>query len=119
MKVLIVDDHAVFRRMVRSMLPQHLVPVEAENGEAAQAVYTANPDIRLILTDFNMPKINGLDMIVRLRAAGLPAATPIVFLSSERDPALLERATALGIREWLPKPFKKEQLTAVLAKLAL
>ena len=118
MKALIVDDHTLMRKMVRAMLDANDTILEASNGKEALAHVQANPDIKLILTDFNMPTMNGLQLLETLRR-DYPAMKPhVIFISSIRDKALVDKTTALGVSDWLPKPFKKEALTAILARIS-
>ena len=114
-KALLVDDHDIFRKMVKRMLPPDFEPVEAVNGKEALEVLDKNPDIVIILADVNMPEMDGFAMVEVIKAEGKYTG-PIVFLSSERDQELIDRANSLGIEDWLPKPFKKDALQAVIAK---
>jgi two-component system chemotaxis response regulator CheY len=116
-KVLVVDDHAIFRRMVKGMLPAGVNAIEAGNGEEAVAACQANADIKLILTDHNMPRMTGLDMVAALRQKNLLPGVPIVIVTSERDATLVAKAKGLGVENWLVKPFKKDELTAMVTKL--
>lgn len=114
MRVLIVDDHSVFRIVVRSMLDKSLPILEAADGAEGLAHLKANADITMVLTDYNMPKMNGLQMIEAMRRE-LPQAQPkVIIISSERDTVLIDKAKALGVSEWLPKPFKKEDLQTLM-----
>jgi CheY-like chemotaxis protein len=114
MKVLIVDDHSVFRKVIRSMLDKSLPILEAADGVEGLALLKANPDITLVLSDYNMPKMNGLQMIEALRKEMPGAKARVIIISSERDATLIEKAKGLGVLEWLPKPFKKEDLQSLM-----
>ena len=109
MKILIVDDSRVMRQIVVRTLRQagysgHDL-VEAENGRAGlQAVQTHTPD--LVLSDWNMPEMNGIDMLLALRAAG--HTVPFGFVTSEGSPEMVTRAEAAGAMFVITKPFTPE-----------
>lgn len=120
MKILVVDDSRVMRQIVIRTLRQsghggHDV-VEAENGrEGLEAVQREAPD--LVLSDWNMPEMNGIDCLVALRAAG--SAVPFGFVTSEGSDDMRARAAAAGALFLIAKPFTAETfaeaLSAVLA----
>ena len=99
------------------MLPTTVNAIEAGNGEEALVACAQNADIKLILTDQNMPRMTGLDMVASLRQKGLLPGVPIVIVTSERDASLVAKAKSLGIENWLVKPFKKDELTAMVKSL--
>ena len=120
MKILVVDDSRVMRQIVIRTLRHagyggHDV-VEAENGaEALTAVRTDAP--ALVLSDWNMPEMNGIDLLRTLRAGG--DATPFGFVTSECSDEMRSQATAAGAAFLIAKPFTPETfdeaLGAVLA----
>ena len=114
MKVLIVDDHAIMRRMVRAMLDKSWEVFEAGNGQEGLAVALKHPDLNWVFTDYNMPSMNGLQMVEGVRKQVPAFAAKVVFISSERDANLIVAAKNLGITLWLPKPFNKDQLEQLL-----
>jgi len=115
--ILAVDDSPSIRQMVKVVLggAGHTV-IEAGDGAEGIAKVKSNA-VNLVITDLNMPVMNGLDMIKNLR--GLPSVTgvPILFLSTESDEGIKQQAKAAGATGWITKPFKPEQLLAVVAKL--
>ncbi len=117
MKVLIVDDHNIFRKMTIKMVKDDYEVVEGKNGDEGLALAKENSDIALILTDVNMPEMSGLDMIEEIRKLADFSDTPVVVLTSERDQSLKDRAESLNVHHWLPKPFKKDQLLEVIQKI--
>lgn len=106
MKILIVDDSMVMRRIIRRTLRQagldgHDV-IEADNGKAAlDMVQAEKPD--LILSDWNMPEMNGLDFLLALRAGG--DATNLGFVTTECTDAMRDKAKEAGALFLLAKPF--------------
>lgn len=116
--VLAVDDSPSIRQMVKVVLgPAGHTVIEAGDGAEGLAKAKANP-VDIVITDLNMPVMDGLEMIRHLR--GLPSLTgvPIVFLSTESDDGVKHKAKAAGATGWITKPFKPDQLLAVVSKLA-
>lgn len=115
--VLAVDDSVSIRQMIKVVLgPAGHTVIEA--GDGAEGIAKAkSASLNLVITDLNMPVMNGLDMIKNLRT--LPALTgvPILFLSTESDEGIKQQAKAAGATGWITKPFKPEQLLAVVSKL--
>lgn len=109
MKILIADDSRVMRQIVIRTLRQaghggHDI-VEAENGrQALEMVQTEAPD--LVLSDWNMPEMNGIDCLAALRAAG--SAVPFGFVTSEGSAEMRERAESAGAAFLIAKPFTPE-----------
>ena len=113
--VLLVDDHpevrAVLAYLVARSYPDVLI-VEASDGvEALRAVAGQTPD--LIITDYQMPKLTGLELVRALRAQG--AAMPIVVVSS--DTSIDEAILAEGANHFLPKPLPLPALRELLRAL--
>lgn len=115
--VLTVDDSPSIRQMIKLVLSGagHQV---AEAGDGADGLAKAKTQrFDLVITDLNMPVMNGLEMIRGMRALPSFAGVPIVFLTTESDDAVKQQAKAAGATGWITKPFKPEQLLAVVAKL--
>jgi two-component system, chemotaxis family, chemotaxis protein CheY len=113
-KILIVDDSATIRQQVSFTLTKEgFDVVEAEDG--VQGVAKAGSEIAMIISDVNMPNMNGIEMLAALKAKGV--VLPIIMLTTEGSADLIEKAKALGAKGWLVKPFKPEQLVAVVKKL--
>jgi len=114
-KILIVDDSRVMRQIVVRTLRQaglggHDI-VEADNGRAGlEAVTEHTPD--LVLSDWNMPEMNGIDMLHALRASGQPV--PFGFVTSEGSPEMVTRAEQAGAMFVITKPFTPESFRDVL-----
>jgi two-component system chemotaxis response regulator CheY len=115
--VLTVDDSPSVRQMVKIALSAAGYGVaEAGDGLAGLAAAKANP-VQLIVTDLNMPNMNGLEFIRALRQLAPYRGVPIVFLTTESDEAVKKDAKAAGATAWITKPFKQDQLVAVVRKL--
>lgn len=116
-KILVVEDSATMRQQVCFALSRDgYQTVEAGDGVEALAVAAANKDISLVISDVNMPNMNGLEFLKSYREKGF--AAPIIMLTTEGSKELITRAKELGAKGWLVKPFKPEQLVDVVKKLA-
>jgi two-component system chemotaxis response regulator CheY len=115
--ILTVDDSPSVRQMIKLVLgPAGHTVVEAGDGSEGLARAKAQ-SFDLVITDLNMPVMNGMQMIRGLRALPAFKGVPIVFLTTESDDAVKQEAKAAGATGWITKPFKPEQLLAVVAKL--
>ena len=117
--ILTVDDSPSIRQMIKVVLaPAGHTVVEAGDGVEglAKAKAKAEP-VNLVITDLNMPVMNGIEMIRQLRQVPSCTGVPILFLSTESDEGMKQQARSAGATGWITKPFKPEQLLAVVAKL--
>jgi two-component system chemotaxis response regulator CheY len=115
--ILAVDDSASIRQMVAFTLKgAGYSVVEAVDGEDGLAK-AKTTDINMVLTDQNMPKMDGLTLIKNLR--GLPkfSATPILMLTTESSDAMKSQGKAAGATGWLVKPFDPPKLLEVVKKV--
>jgi two-component system chemotaxis response regulator CheY len=115
--VLTVDDSPSVRQMVKIALSAAgYGVVEAGDGSAGLAAAKANA-VQLVVTDLNMPNMNGIEFIRALRQLPPYRGVPIVFLTTESDDAMKKDAKAAGATAWITKPFKQDQLVGVVKKL--
>jgi len=115
--VLTVDDSPSVRQMVKIALSAAgYGVVEAGDGALGLAAAKANA-VQLVVTDLNMPNMNGLDFIRALRQLPPYRGVPIVFLTTESDEGVKKDAKAAGATAWITKPFKQDQLVAIVRKL--
>ena len=112
MKILLVDDSAVMRKMVGKQLQQAIPDVEiVEAGDGEEALgHVKAQDFTLVITDWNMPKMNGLDFIKSMKATPQGQAMPVMMLSTEATPDKIEAATEAGAVGYLTKPFTPQTL---------
>jgi two-component system chemotaxis response regulator CheY len=116
MKILVADDSKAMRMIVIRTLRQagfagHEI-VEAENGrEALEMTSSVKPD--LILSDWNMPEMNGIDFLRSLRASG--SSIPFCFVTSEGSDEMRATAADAGALGLIAKPFTEEAFTEILA----
>jgi two-component system, chemotaxis family, chemotaxis protein CheY len=119
-KILIIDDSATVRQQVRSALaPAGFDIVEATDGVEGLETITNRADIAAVLCDVNMPRMGGLQMLELAKAQGRLVALPVVMLTTEGQPELVQQAKAVGAKGWIVKPFKPEHLVATMRKLTL
>lgn len=116
MKVLIVDDSRVMRQIVTRTLRQagytELALVEAANGiEAFEVVQAESPD--LVLSDWNMPEMNGFDLLKSLRGRG--HEVPFGFVTSESTQEMRDKASSAGALFLVAKPFTPESFKEALS----
>ncbi len=116
-RILTVDDSASVRLTTKMSLTSAGYEVtEAVDGADGLAKAQGQP-FDLILTDLNMPGMNGLTMIEELRKRPDQTGIPIIFLTTESDADMKSRAKAAGATGWLTKPFDPEQLVRVVRKV--
>jgi two-component system chemotaxis response regulator CheY len=117
-RVLIVDDSATVRLQVRQALgPAGFDVVEASDGQEGIEMIQRDTEIAAVICDVNMPRKTGLELIEEVKANGQAAQLPIIVMTTEGQPALVQRAKAAGATGWLVKPFKPHVLVAAMAKL--
>ena len=115
--ILTVDDSASIRLTTKVTLTNAGYSVtEAINGAEGLAA-AQNGQFDLIVTDLNMPVMDGLTMIEELRKLPSQAGVPIIFLTTESDAELKARAKAAGATGWLTKPFDPENLVKIIKKV--
>lgn len=115
--VLTVDDSASIRQMVTFTLKSAgYSVVEAADGQEGLDKAKAN-SVNLILTDQNMPKMDGLTLIKTLRGLPQYKATPILMLTTESSDAMKAQGKAAGATGWLVKPFDPQKLLEVVKKV--
>lgn len=118
MRALVIDDSRTVRAVVGKILrDEGLDVVEAANGREGLDRLRDSPDVGLVLVDWNMPVMNGLEFITAVRAD--PALDPvrIMMVTTETEQGQVVRALAAGANEYLMKPFTREVLVAKLSLL--
>ncbi|MCC6538494.1 MAG: response regulator [Bryobacterales bacterium] len=118
--VLIVDDSAAIRKILQRVLMQTEVPlgkvIEAGDGVEALAALKENP-VGLILSDINMPNMDGLQLLSELKAAGSLKDIPVLMITTEGAQAKVLEAVNLGAAGYVRKPFTPEQIKEKLIGL--
>lgn len=120
MKLLVVDDSSTMRRIIKNTLSRlgYDEVLEGEDGLQGWAVLDENPDIGMLITDWNMPEMNGLELIKKVRADARFVDLPIIMVTTEGGKAEVITALKAGVNNYIVKPFTpqvlKEKLAAVL-----
>lgn len=123
LRVLIVDDSRTVRRIVREELARIGPPLgpaeclEAEDGLAALETLRADPAVDLVISDWNMPRMNGLAFAQALRAIPPVAGVPILMMTVRRDKETVTAAIQCGVNGYLVKPFTGADLLEKVARL--
>lgn len=106
-RVLFVDDSRLIRFAAGRMLKQMFDVVQAEDGESGWRALEQDPSIRAVITDINMPRLDGIGLIRRIRASGNPAcrSLPILVVTSVEEAVSRRRAMEAGANDLMPKPF--------------
>ncbi len=112
--ILIADDSTTMRAMVRGALEvdRHHV-VEAADGREALVALDAAP-VDLVITDVNMPELDGLALVRTLRGQSRYRFTPILVLTTESSDQMKQRGREAGATGWLVKPFQRDRLREVV-----
>jgi len=116
MKVLIVDDSQIMRKIITGVLKKLNVNdiLEAVNGQEAIDVVSDNNDIGLVLMDWNMPTMTGLDAVKKIRSGG--SKVPIVMCTTEAEKEKVIEAVKSGANDYLVKPFNPKDIQSKLGK---
>ena len=122
LKVLVVDDQLSMRALVKASLQKMGIKDirEAGDGEAGYVELVSKP-AHLVISDYNMPKADGLAFLRAVRANPQTAKTAFVMLTGRADMELVQRAVQFGVNNYVVKPFNvaqlREKLEAVFGKL--
>ncbi|MCB9915213.1 MAG: response regulator [Planctomycetes bacterium] len=115
---MIVDDSSTMRKIIMRVLRQAEVAVdsilEASNGVEALEQLVANPDIALILSDVNMPEMNGIDLVKKVRETRAKDALPVIMVTTEGGEAMVTSALESGANGYVTKPFTPDSIRNAL-----
>src|SRR5258706_15680120 len=118
-KVLVVDDSSTIRQQVSQTLRSAgFEVVEAVDGVDGLDKILEHADLAAVLCDVNMPRMNGIEMLEKVRAQADRAKLPILMLTTEGQPSFIQRAKQAGAKGWIIKPFRTDLLIATIRKLA-
>lgn len=111
-RVLVVDDSAVIRKAISRVLTNDYDLIEADDGEAGWEALKSHHDLGVVISDVQMPKLDGYGMICRIRADDDPKVrdVPVIVITSAEDDVTRERAYACGANDFILKPIDSEQL---------
>ncbi len=115
-KILVVDDSVSMRQMTSIVLKGAGYTVDAA-ADGTEGLSKLDEQVKAIITDYNMPGMNGVEFIRAVRAGAVAAAVPIVMLTTESDQTKMEAGREAGATAWLVKPFDKEKLLKVIKRV--
>ncbi|MCL2520836.1 MAG: response regulator [Spirochaetaceae bacterium] len=116
-KILVIDDSASIRKSISYVLNQEgFVVTEAEDG--VDGLNKAGADtFDLIVTDINMPNLDGIGFIKKVRENSSYKFTPIIVLTTESQESKMQEGKSAGATGWIVKPFSADKLIAVVKKI--
>ena len=117
-KILIIDDFATMRRIMKNILKQLGFKnlVEADDGTTALNILESQK-IDLIISDWNMPKMTGLELLKKLRASTEYKKTPFLMVTAEAQKQNVIEAVQAGVSNYVVKPFTAEAISDKLKKI--
>jgi two-component system chemotaxis response regulator CheY len=117
--VLVVDDSAAIRKILQRVLRQTGMAIravhEAGDGQEALEQLKNQPGIQLVLTDINMPKMDGLQLLAAIKASAAWRDLPVVMITTEGGETKVGEAVKLGAAGYVRKPFTADQIKEKLA----
>ena len=117
-QILVVDDSSTVRDEVAGFLKRNGLDVAtAVDGKDGLAKLRMDPKVKLVVSDVNMPNMDGLTMAEKIRGELGNRTVNIVMLTTENNPNMKERGKAAGIKGWIVKPFKGDAVLATFKKL--
>jgi len=120
LKLLVVDDSSTMRRIIKNTLARlgYKDVLEGADGVEGWNQMDTNPDIEMLITDWNMPEMNGLELVKKVRADERFVDIPIIMVTTEGGKAEVITALKAGVNNYIVKPFTpqvlKEKLGAVM-----
>jgi len=120
LKLLVVDDSSTMRRIIKNTLQRlgHKDILEGGDGVEGWNALNSNPDVDMLITDWNMPEMNGLELVKKVRADARFSDLPIIMVTTEGGKAEVITALKAGVNNYIVKPFTpqvlKEKLGAVM-----
>ena len=117
-QILVVDDSSTVRNEVSDFLKNNgLAVATAADGKEGLDTLRGDTAIRLVVSDVNMPNMDGLTMVEKIRGELKNVAVNVVMLTTESSPAMKERGKAAGVKGWIVKPFNGPAVLASFRKL--
>ena len=117
-KVLVVDDSPTIRQQIgRALGDAGFEVIEATDGVDGMDKIETDRGIGIVILDINMPRMNGLEMLEKVKQHEHNVSLPVIMLTSEGQKSMIERAKRAGAKGWIVKPFKSELLVGAVRKL--
>ncbi len=115
--ILIVDDSVSMRQMTSMILKGGGYQVlEASGGD--EALKQLSNDVKVVITDYNMPGMNGVELIRAIRSGSTNKSVPILMLTTESEEAKKNEGRDAGATAWITKPFEKDTLLKTIKKIS-
>ncbi|MCB1175245.1 MAG: response regulator [Leptospiraceae bacterium] len=116
--IMVIDDSASIRQVLNMILSKEgFTVIEAVDGADALAKLPADSSLNLIICDVNMPNINGIEFVIKLKANPDHKFTPVIMLTTESEEEMKIKGMEAGAKAWLVKPFHPSQLMDAVNKL--
>ena len=117
-RILLVDDsESMLQTLGKDFQAGGYTPVMARDGIEAKAQLERHPDIVLAIVDLHMPRMNGQELLEHVRTIPGLESLPIVMLTTDRNPANLDRAVKGGAVGWVLKPYLSDRLVETVGKI--
>lgn len=120
MKILVVDDFSTMRRIVRNLLVElgfsNALIHDADDGENALAMLRKMP-FDLVVTDWNMPNMNGIDLLRAIRAEAATKTLPVLMVTAENNRDQIIAAAQAGVNGYVVKPFSAATLEDKISRI--
>lgn len=114
-RILVVEDSVVVQSIVKLALKRYGCEViYAKNGVEALEAIARDGEPDLMLVDINMPRMSGLELLGELRGSGLVPRVPVIIVSTEGEEHDVQRGIEAGARAYLRKPFRQQELCALI-----
>jgi len=111
MNILIVEDNPITSKILVLNLTKHgYTAITAEDGQEALDLMKSNPDIQLAIIDLKLPKLSGAELIEAMKGNVLLNEIPVIICSSENNSEVVEKVITMGIKKYVVKPIKAQQL---------
>lgn len=119
MKILVVDDFPTMRKIIRQVLSQigYTDVIEASDGLMALDVLKNNKDVQFIISDWNMPKMTGVELLKAIRANSTHRDVPFLMVTAEADKENIVEAVKNGANNYIVKPFNAATLKDKIEKV--
>jgi two-component system chemotaxis response regulator CheY len=114
MRVIVADDSRVMRSIIEKVLHSlgHEVIHAANGKEVVDILQRAGGEVNLVLLDWNMPVMNGFEVLSHMKSQNLGRGIPVLMISTESEDGRIEQAIRAGAQGYLSKPFTSEELAA-------
>ena len=118
-KILVVDDSATIREQVKAAFAgkADFELVEAENGVDALAKLNSIQGFKLVISDVNMPEMDGITLVKHIAGNDVFKTIPIIMLTTEVSKELKEQAKLYGVKAWMVKPFTADKIVLAVEQL--